>query len=108
MDIMDNQTQQTHPTQLDPVRKAWVETVSLLFRHKMLILGTTLIVTVGTAIYLFGFAKVWYKSAANVLPARSKGAGGLEGLASGISNTIKDLGITQIAGKGKSDGTYSP
>ena len=103
---MDTQTQ--HQNHLDPVRKAWVENVSLLFRHKKLILVTTLLVTVGTAVYLFGFAKIWYKSAANVLPARSKGGGGLEGIASGISSTIKDLGITQIAGKGKSDGTYSP
>lgn len=94
--------------QLDPARKAWVENVSLLLAHKKLILITSIAVTVIMAVYLFAFAKVWYLSSANVMPARKSGGGMLDGLASGISSTLKDIGVTQIAGKGKPDGTYSP
>jgi uncharacterized protein involved in exopolysaccharide biosynthesis len=95
--------------QLDPARKAWVENVSLLLAHKKLILITSLAVTIIMAVYLFAFAKIWYLSSANVMPARKAGGGGLlDGISSGISSTLKDIGVTQIAGKGKSDGTYSP
>ena len=93
---------------INPVRKAWVENISLLLRHKWLIILTTILVTAGTAVYLFGFAKIWYKAEANVVPARKPGGGLLEGLSSGISSTIKDLGMTSLAGRSKSDGIYSP
>jgi tyrosine-protein kinase Etk/Wzc len=88
-------------------RRAWIEHVSLLLRYKWFIVATTLLVTGGTAVYLFGFAKIYYRSTANILPARRSG-GALDNLASGISSTIKDLGLTQIAGKNKTDGVYSP
>lgn len=91
-------------TQINPARRAWVESISLLFRYKWLIILTTLIVTVGTGIYLFGFAKNWYKAEANVVPPRKSGGGLLDGL----SSTIKDLGMTTLAGKNKSEGVYSP
>jgi len=92
---------------INPARRAWIESISLLMRNKWLIILTTIVVTVGTAVYLFGFAKIWYKAEANVMPARKPGGGLLEGLSSGISSTIKDLGITPIAGKNKGEG-YSP
>lgn len=94
--------------QLDPARKAWVENISLLLSYKKMILITSFIVTAIMAVYLFAFAKVWFLSTANVMPARKAGGGMLDGIASGISSTLKDIGVTQIAGKGKADGTYSP
>lgn len=95
--------------QLDPARKAWVENISLLLAHKKMIFITSFLVTAVMAVYLFAFAKTWYLSSANVMPARKAGGGGLlDGISSGISSTLKDIGVTQIAGKGKSDGTYSP
>ena len=93
---------------INPARRAWIENISLLLRYKWLIIFTTILVTLGTAVYLFGFAKIWYKAEANVMPARKSGGSLLEGLSSGISSTIKDLGITPLAGKGKGDGTSSP
>jgi capsule polysaccharide export protein KpsE/RkpR len=66
------------------------------------------LVTTATAVYLFGFATIYYKSSANVLPARRGSGGMLDNLASGLSSTFKDLGLTQIAGKNRSDGIYSP
>lgn len=93
---------------LNPGRRAWVENVSLLLRYKWFIVAVSLLVTAGTAVYLFGFAKTYYLSTANVLPARKAGGGMLDNLASGISSTIKDLGLTQLAGKGRPDGIYSP
>jgi tyrosine-protein kinase Etk/Wzc len=101
-------TTTTETVHIDSARRAWVESISLLIRYKWLIVITTILVTAGTAVYLFGFVKVWYKAEANVVPARKPGGGLLEGLSSGISNTIKDLGITPLAGKNKGDGTYSP
>lgn len=93
---------------LEPARRVWVENVSLLMKYKWLILGAALIVSIATGVYLFGFAKIYYKSTANVLPARKPGGGALDNLAAGISSTIKDLGLTQIAGRSKADGVYSP
>ena len=93
---------------IDPVRRAWVENVSIILRYKWVILITAAIVTGATAVYLFGFSKPYFRSAANVLPARQNAGGGLDNLAASISGTIKDLGITQIAGKGQADGFYSP
>jgi tyrosine-protein kinase Etk/Wzc len=92
---------------LNAGRRAWIENISLLLRYKWFIIATSLLVTIGTAVYLFGFAKTYYLSTANVLPARKSG-GMLDNLASGISSTIKDLGLTQLAGKNKADGVYSP
>jgi tyrosine-protein kinase Etk/Wzc len=102
------ESMETNGKHLDPARKAWVENVSLLLANKKMILLSSLVVTAAMAVYLFGFAKVWYLSSANVMPARKTGGGMLDGIASGISSTLKDIGVTQIAGKGKSDGTYSP
>jgi tyrosine-protein kinase Etk/Wzc len=101
-------TTTTDKPQIEPARRAWVESISLLFRHKWLIIIITFLITSATAAYLFGFAQMWYKAEANVVPARKPGGGLLEGLSSGISSTIKDLGITPIAGKPKGDGIYSP
>ncbi|MEI8133762.1 MAG: Wzz/FepE/Etk N-terminal domain-containing protein [bacterium] len=101
-------TTTTETIHIEPARKAWVESISLLFRHRWLIIITTLLVTAGTAVYLFGFATYWYKAEANVVPARKPGGGLLDGISAGISSTIKDLGITPLAGKSKNDGTYSP
>lgn len=98
----------TEQTTINPARRAWVESISLLFRYKWLIMLTTIIVTAGTAVYLFGFAKMWYKAEANVVPARKAGGGLLESLGSGISSTIKDLGMTSLTGKSKGEGIYSP
>ena len=93
---------------INSARRAWVENISLLQRQKWLIIITTILVTAGMAVYLFAFAKMWYKADANVVPARKSGGGLLDGLSSGISSTIKDLGITPMAGKGKGEGSYSP
>ena len=100
-------TTTTETPQIDPARRAWVESISLLQRHKWLIIITTILVTAGTAVYLFGFAKPWFRAEANVVPARKAGGGLLESLGSGISSTIKDLGMAPIAGKNKGEG-YSP
>lgn len=102
---MSDTMNETKP--LSSARKAWVESVSMLLDHKTLIISCSLVAAAATAVYIFFFASVWYKSEANVLPAlRSMGM--LDNLAAGISSTIKDLGLTQLAGRNKSDNIYSP
>lgn len=92
---------------LEPARKAWVEAMALLLRHKNLILLTSIAVTIVTVVYMFFIAKIWFKAEANIVPARKQG-GMFDNITAGISSTIKDLGLTQLAGKNKSDGVYSP
>ncbi|HET6513059.1 MAG TPA: Wzz/FepE/Etk N-terminal domain-containing protein [Candidatus Kapabacteria bacterium] len=97
----------TTPTlsELTPSRVSWVSTMSLLLRHKWLIAITALIVTVGTGIYAFTLPNV-YTATTVVLPPRKAGGGMLDNLASGLSSTIKDLGITSL--KGSDGSAYNP
>jgi uncharacterized protein involved in exopolysaccharide biosynthesis len=92
----------------EQMQTMWLESMALLFRYKMHLFILSLVVTAATAVYLFGFAKVWYKSSANVLPARKPGGSSLDNLTSGLSNAIKDIGLTQLSGRTKPDGVYSP
>jgi tyrosine-protein kinase Etk/Wzc len=90
--------------QLSAARKAWVENISILFRHKYLILSVTVIVTVLTGWYAFTFMPNYYKARAVILPARHSG-GGLDDVTSGISSTLKDIGIAKLKG---GEDSYSP
>ncbi|HET6511141.1 MAG TPA: Wzz/FepE/Etk N-terminal domain-containing protein [Candidatus Kapabacteria bacterium] len=92
-------------SELTPSRVAWVSTISLLLRHKVLIGIVALIVTVGTGIYAFSLPNV-YTATTIVLPPRKASGGMLDNLASGLSSTIKDLGITNI--RGAEGGAYTP
>src|SRR5687768_12739352 len=92
-------------SELTPSRVAWVSTISLLLRHKVLIVIVALIVTVGTGIYAFSLPNV-YTATTIVLPPRKASGGMLDNLASGLSSTIKDLGITNI--RGAEGGAYTP
>ncbi len=91
-------------SQLSAARKAWVENVTILFQHKYLILSVTFIVTVLTGAYAFMFMPNYYKAKTVILPARHAG-GGLDDITSGISSTLKDIGISKLKGGEES---YSP
>jgi tyrosine-protein kinase Etk/Wzc len=82
---------------LSPVRRAWVENISLLLEHKKLIILTTVLVTIATGFYAFSLPKM-YRATAVVVPARHQEGSALGGLASSLSSTIKDLGVTKIGG----------
>src|SRR5436190_22682747 len=83
---------------LSPARKAWVENVSILLAHKWLIISVTVVVTVITGIYAFTKMPNVYKAEAVLLPARHSGGGGLDAVTSGISSTLKDIGIAKLKG----------
>ena len=93
--------------ELSPARKAWVEHVTLLLAHKKLILWTTLVVTAITAVYAFGFMPNYYKATAVVLPARKPG-GGLDNAITGITSSLKDLGLARLTGSKGGDESYTP
>ena len=91
--------------ELTPSRISWVSTMSILLRHRWMIGITTLIVTAATAVYAFYQPNV-YTATSVVLPPRKSSGGMLDNLASGLSSTIKDLGITSLKG---ADGlAYNP
>jgi len=90
---------------LTPARKAWVENISILFRHKALILSVTAIVTIVTGLYAFMFMPNYYKARAVILPARHQG-GGLDNIASGLSSSLKDIGLSKLGGG--SEESYTP
>ncbi len=89
---------------LTPARKAWVENVTILLRHKTLIITVTAIVTVVTGVYSFLFIPNYYKARAVILPARHQG-GGLDALTSGLASSLKDIGLSQLHGGEES---YTP
>ncbi len=100
----DNPPASNGAPQLSAARKAWVENVSILFRHKYLILSVTIIVTAVTGFYAFTFMPNYYKARAVILPARHSG-GGLDDVTSGISATLKDIGVAKLKG---GEDSYSP
>jgi tyrosine-protein kinase Etk/Wzc len=92
--------------ELTPARKAWVENVTILLNHKKLILWTTLVVTAITAVYTFGFMPNYYAATSVVVPARKPG-GGLDNAITGLSSSLKDLGLAKLSG-GKGEESYTP
>lgn len=102
--IESTPTARSAAPELSAARKAWVENVSILLRHKYLILSVTIIVTVITGLYAFLFMPNYYKARAVILPARHAG-GGLDDITSGISSTLKDIGISKLKGGEES---YTP
>lgn len=93
------------PPTLTPARKAWVENITILLLHKRLILSVTAIVTVLVGVYAFTRMPNVYKAQAIMLPARHAGGGGLDAVTSGISSTLKDIGLAKLKGGEES---YSP
>jgi tyrosine-protein kinase Etk/Wzc len=94
------------PSPLTPARKAWVENITILSRHKALIISVTAIVTIATGVYAFMFMPNYYKAQAVVLPARHEG-GGLDNITSGIASSLKDIGLAKLGGGGGED-SYTP
>ena len=92
------------PPPLTPARKAWVENITILSRHKALIIIVTAVVTVATGFYAFMYMPNYYKAQAVVLPARNEG-GGLDNITSGLANSLKDIGLSQLHGGEES---YTP
>jgi uncharacterized protein involved in exopolysaccharide biosynthesis len=89
---------------LSASRKAWIESVSILLRHKYLILVVSIIVTAITGWYAFTQMPNYFKAHAVTLPARHTG-GALDNATSGIASSLKDLGISKLGG---GDESYSP
>ncbi len=89
---------------LTSARKAWVENVSILFRHKYLILTVAIVVTGITAWYAFTRMPNYYMARAVILPARHAN-GALDNATSGIASSLKDLGLAKLGG---SEEGYTP
>ncbi|MDP4199300.1 MAG: Wzz/FepE/Etk N-terminal domain-containing protein [Bacteroidota bacterium] len=90
---------------LTPARRAWVESVTIVLLHKWLILAVTVIVTAATAFYAFTAMPNVFTAHAVILPARHAGGGGLDAVTSGISSTLKDIGLAKLKG---GEDSYSP
>lgn len=100
---MDDRSSSLPP--ITPARKAWVENITILLRHRALIIIVTAIVTIATGIYAFMFMPNYYKARAVILPARHQG--GLGGLSSGIASSLKDIGLSKLGG-GSGEDSYTP
>jgi tyrosine-protein kinase Etk/Wzc len=89
---------------LTPSRRAWVENLTIVLRHKALIITVTLIVTAAVGVYAFVWMPNYYKATAVILPARNAG-GALSSVTSGIASSLKDLGVAKLHG---GDDSYTP
>ena len=102
--LRDNPPVAQNTPPLSAARKAWVENLSILLRHKYLLISVTIIVTAITGWYAFTYMPNYYKARSVILPARHSG-GGLDDVTSGISSTLKDIGIAKLKG---GEDSYSP
>lgn len=71
--------------------------IRYLFRFKWLVIGLSLVATVGAYIYARSLPE-YYKATINCVPP-SPDAGGLGGALGGISSTLKDIGLSKLSGK---------
>jgi hypothetical protein len=102
--IESTPTEQPSTSQLSAARKAWVENISILLRHKYLILSVTIIVTAIVGTYAFTFMPNYYKAHSVILPARHSG-NDLDNVTAGISSTLKDIGLSKLKGGGEENYT---
>ena len=90
---------------LTPARKAWVENLTIILNHKVLILTVTAVVTIATGIYAFTQMPNYFKASAKILPARKAG-GVLDNISSSIAGSLKDIGLSKLHASGEEG--YSP
>lgn len=77
---------------------------AILFKHKYLILSTVFLATVASIVVAF-MLPVWFKSTTNVVPPQTEDSG-LGGAISGLSNALKDFGLSQLSGAGGDTYTF--
>jgi len=73
----------------------------LIVRHRVFVLSITALATVAAVVISFFFLDNEYKSTVNVVPPQSQD--GLQGSLAAISSTLKDIGLSKLAGKGASE-----
>ena len=71
--------------------------IRYLFRFKWLVLGLTLVTTVGVYVYARTLPE-YFKATVNCVPPSSD-VGGLGSALGGISSTLKDIGLSKLGGK---------
>lgn len=76
--------------------------IAQLIRNKWFILLSTFIVSAVSAFVIFQLP-VYYASTISALPPKKSG-GGMDGLVGGLSSSLKEFGLTKLAGK--KDGSY--
>lgn len=106
----ENQTERHAPTatvpqqERSPLHDALLF-IALLITHKRLIMLGVSVAVVVTTVVVFIFMPNWYAATANIVPPRRPGSV-LDNLTGSISSTLKDFGLTKLAG-GKVEG-YTP
>ncbi|MFN3305886.1 MAG: Wzz/FepE/Etk N-terminal domain-containing protein [Candidatus Kapaibacteriota bacterium] len=79
------------------------KTVSLLYRHRLLILAFVLIVTTASIVISLLLPNE-YTAKVNAVPPKTT-TSSMESLIGGLSSTLKDIGLSKLGGK--TDGAYS-
>lgn len=72
---------------------------AILIKHKLLIIGTSLLAGVISAILAFVYLPNEYKSTVNVVPPQTS-MSGMESALGSISGALKDIGLTKLGGSG--------
>lgn len=78
---------------------------ALLLKKKWYIIAVTLVAAIGSIIY----AKMlpdWYKATVSAVPPKTSGAA-FEGALSGVSSTLKELGLSKLTGKASGGDQYT-
>lgn len=73
---------------------------ALLYRFRFVFFLVSLLVGIGTYIYLH-FQPNWYEASVNFVPPKRQ-ISSLEGAISSISSTLKDIGLQKLSGKSES------
>jgi tyrosine-protein kinase Etk/Wzc len=73
---------------------------ALLYRFRFLLFIVSLLVGIGTYVYLH-FQPNWYEASINFVPPKRQ-ISSLEGAISSISSTLKDIGLQKLGGKSES------
>ncbi|MES2765750.1 MAG: Wzz/FepE/Etk N-terminal domain-containing protein [Bacteroidota bacterium] len=75
-----------------------LKVLAILLRHKIFIITSILLVTVATIIYAFTLPN-WYAATVSMVPPK-RSTSGVEGMLSGVTSALKDIGLSKVGSKG--------
>jgi uncharacterized protein involved in exopolysaccharide biosynthesis len=75
-----------------------LKVLAILLRHKVFIFASVLVVTAAALVYSLTMDN-WYAATVSMVPPK-RSPSGMDGMLSGVTSALKDIGLSKVGGKG--------